>query len=137
MVPAVAWPAALAPGPTLPAARSRQNPPRRRLVRLVYVVDDELALTELYRLALEPAGYKIKTFQNRAEALVALLAEEPQPDLLITDYEGYPITAEAFIHACRRARPDLKILIATGYPPGFLGPLTRNADGFLQKPFPL
>lgn len=135
LFPTVAWPVALGPRQALRAARYGQNTFRRRRTRLVYAVDDEPAITELYRLALGPSGYGVKTFHNRVEALLALVAETPQPDLLITDYEGYPISAESLIHTCRHTRPRLKVLMATGYSSGFLGSITRKVDGFLLKPF--
>jgi CheY-like chemotaxis protein len=133
--PAAAYMGGLASQKALPVLGSGQSTFRRRLNRRVYAVDDEPVLTELYRLVLEPAGCEVKTFSCRAEALVALSGAEHQPGVLITDYRGYPISAEEFIRACRRVTRGLKILMATGYYRGFLGPLEGQFDGFLQKPF--
>ena len=135
LAPAVASPGALAAGEALPALRPSQDTLHPRPNRYLYAVDDEPALTELYRLVLEPAGFEVKTFNCRAAALAALLVAERPPELLITDYEGFPISAEEFMHACRRAKRDLRILMATGYPQDYLGPIAGQPDGFLQKPF--
>ena len=136
LAPAVASPGALAARGALPTVRPSPNAFQQRPNRCVYAVDDEPAITELYRLVLELAGYEVKTFNCRAAALAALLVTEHPPEVLITDYEGYPISAEEFMCECRQVKRDLKILLATGYPSGYLGPVAGQADSFLQKPFP-
>jgi CheY-like chemotaxis protein len=135
LAPAVAAPGALAASEALPTVRPSQNAFHPRPNPCLFAVDNEPAITELYRLVLEPAGYEVKTFNCRAAALAALLVAERLPELLITGYEGYPISAEEFMHACRQVKRDLKILMATGYPPDYLGPVAGQPDRFLQKPF--
>src|ERR1700761_1468562 len=56
--------------------------------RLIYAVDDMRCLTDLYTLVLEAAGYFVKAFNDRAEALAALKLDIEKPDLLITDYRN-------------------------------------------------
>src|SRR5690242_9076293 len=53
---------------------------------LVYVVDDEPGLTDLYTLILEERGYLVRAFNSRIEALAQLKGDRRKPDLLITDY---------------------------------------------------
>jgi len=84
---------------------------------------------------LEEAGYEVRTFNDREEALRVFLAEKRRPSLLITDYVGYPISAERLMEECRRAEPGLKILMATGCPEGVLRNVGVKPDRFLQKPF--
>lgn len=109
--------------------RGRGSKPR------VYVVDDERDLTVLYRLCLEEAGYEVRAFHDRANALQAFLADDPRPGLLITDYLGYPISAEELMSECRKAQPGLKILMASGYPENCLSFADVEPDLYLQKPF--
>jgi CheY-like chemotaxis protein len=109
----------------------RQGRPRR----LVYVVDDTVELTALYRLLLEDAGYAVRTFTDRADALCAFLADDPRPVLLITDYVGYPISAEALMAECRRAQPGLRILMVSGCVESSLCFTRTRPDRYLQKPF--
>ena len=105
--------------------------------RLVYVVDDLKDLTTLYRACLEAAGFVVRAFNNRAEALSAFLAANPRPALLITDYDGYPFSAEQLMAECRQTQPDLKILMASGYPECCLNFSGVRPDSFLPKPFGL
>jgi CheY-like chemotaxis protein len=105
--------------------------------RLVYVVDDLKELTALYRACLELAGFEVRTFNDRAQALRAFLAANPRPALLITDYDGYPISAEQLMVESRQVQPDLKILMASGYPEFCLNFSGVRPDRFLPKPFGL
>jgi CheY-like chemotaxis protein len=111
--------------------------PTRRSERLVFVVDDFKELTALYRACLELAGFEVRTFNDRAQALRAFLAANPRPALLITDYDGYPISAEQLMAECRQTQPDLKILMASGYPECCLNFSGVRPDRFLPKPFGL
>ena len=101
---------------------------------MIYAVDDLPGLTDLYRLVLEEAGYAVRTFNNRLEALAALRTERKKPDLLIMDYLGHSMTADRFIQRCRVLHPPLRVLLASG--------VDRTAwfskaqpDRFFQKPF--
>lgn len=124
--------------------RTQQLPPppdgcerRRGSKPLVYVVDDERDLTVIYRFCLEEAGYEVRIFHDRAKALQAFLTADPRPGLLITDYLGYPISAEELMRECRRAQPGLKVLMASGYVEGCLAFAGVEPDRYLQKPFSL
>src|SRR5437870_1828715 len=98
-------------------ARGRNQSPK-----LIYHVDDHEGILELCRLILEQAGFHVKTFQDRVLAWRAFLVANPRPALLITDYLGYPITAEELIRRCREAQPWLKVLMVTGMDdPEFVG----------------
>jgi len=66
--------------------RSFATGPQRSLI---YAVDGVFWLTQLYARVLEAAGYGVKVFGNRSEALAALKAVETKPDLLITDDLGH------------------------------------------------
>ena len=114
----------------------RQGQHHRPGRKLIYVVDDVVALTELYALILEPAGYQVRTFNDRMEALEAFLAPGKRPGLLITDFEGYPICVDLLMRCCRKAEPGLKILMASGYPEQYLAGRCVKPDAFLEKPFP-
>ena len=111
--------------------------PPRSSKQLVYVVDDCQELTVLYRLYLEEAGFEVKTFNDRAVALLAFRSAKPRPVLLITDYDGYPVSAEQFMGECRRTQPELKILMASGYPECCLSFAVVRPNRFLLKPFEL
>lgn len=103
--------------------------------RLIYVVDDQDGVGELYAIFLQANGFTVRTFTDRATALATLVKERTKPALLITDYLGLSMPIERFIQKCRAAHPALRILMASGcHKPdvGFVSPLP---DRFIQKPF--
>lgn len=53
--------------------------------KLIYVIDDEPAISRLVQINLERAGYAVKTALDGLEALQALQQNEVQPDLLLLD----------------------------------------------------
>jgi DNA-binding NtrC family response regulator len=102
---------------------------------MVYTVDDEKDLTELYTALLTGAGYTVRAFNHRAEALAALQADRKKPDLLITDYVGSSMRIEMFVSACRAVYPTLRILMATGLHESHAGVLMVKPHEFIRKPF--
>lgn len=113
----------------------RSSTPSTAGEALVFVVDDTLELTELYKVILEGAGYAARSFNDREKALAALRAEPRKPDLLITDFVGPSLPVEEFLQACRILHPDLRILMASGLHK-IDAPLSRLwPDRFIQKPF--
>ena len=102
---------------------------------LIYVVDDEPRLLDLYTIILEARGYIVRAFDNRIEALAELKGDRKKPDLLIMDYLGHAMAVEGFMQRCVLAHPGLRILVASGYSQtdarfGYVRP-----DRFIQQPF--
>ena len=81
---------------------------------LVYVVDDEPMLLELASVILEPLGYSLKTFRDPQSALEAFTAAQPRPALLITDFAMHRMNGMDLMEACRRLRPEQKVLMISG-----------------------
>jgi len=106
-----------------------------RAESLIYVVDDEPHLTELYESVLEAAGFPVKSFNDRTEALAALNTATRRPRLLILDYLGHPISAERFIERFRQIHPFVRILMASGMDASQLLSARAKPDHFIQKPF--
>ncbi len=119
----------------LSAGDPNRNSSTRVSKNLIYVVDDQADLNGLYRIVFEETGYEVKTFTNRVEALTSLLVANPQPALLITDYDGYPISAEELMHYCLDSQPNLKVLMVSGYAESCLSLCSVKPDRFLEKPF--
>ena len=101
---------------------------------LIYLVDDEQGLIELYSLLLKGAGYRLRWFNCRADALAGLKAEGEKPDLLVTDRlsDTMPIH---LIQSCRMAHPVLRILMASGLSEHEVRSYCLRPDRFLRKPF--
>lgn len=109
--------------------------PRTTEAPLIYAVDDVPDLTELYTTFLEATGCIVRAFNDRAEALAALKADWPKPDLLITDYLGLSMTVDGFMSHCLAAHPTLRILMASGFSQVEVEFSQARPDRFLQKPF--
>jgi two-component system response regulator MprA len=103
----------------------------------VLVVDDEPAVREALRRALELEGYSVELAQNGAEALRLVSAIEPDMvvlDVLMPEVDG--------LAACRRIReegsrvPVLMLTARAGVGDRVDG-LDAGADDYLVKPFAL
>jgi DNA-binding NarL/FixJ family response regulator len=64
-----------------------------------------------------------------------LKADKRKPDLLITDYRGISMPVDQFIHACRAAHPNLRILMASGFNRRDMRLSRVGPDRFIRKPF--
>jgi CheY-like chemotaxis protein len=80
----------------------------------VLVVDDEEAITYIFRRYLEAAGYRVSTAHDGVEAL-ALFAREPV-DALVTDARMPRMSGDALIAQLRPSHPDLPIAVVSAYP---------------------
>jgi DNA-binding NtrC family response regulator len=101
----------------------------------IYVVDDAKGLTEMYTLFLKGTGCTVRAYNDRAEALVALMKDRTRPDLLITDYLGDSMPVDRFLQYCLVVHPSLRILMATELSQRDVRSSCVRPDRFIQKPF--
>ena len=102
---------------------------------LIYAVDDEPELTRLYTALLEALGYRVRSFNNRAEVVAALRMDRRKPELLITDCLGHSMPVERFMCHCLDVHPTLRVLMVSGFS-NTDGEIRRaRPDRFIQKPF--
>jgi CheY-like chemotaxis protein len=99
----------------------------------IYVIDNDEDLTELYVILLKSRGYRVRPFNDRAEALAALEKDQRKPDLVITDYLGHLMPMDQFVHRSLAVHPSLRILMASGLSPAEAR--LASAGWFIQKPF--
>ncbi len=78
----------------------------------VLVVDDDPFVLTFVQRSLEQ--YRVTTMLDPREAVAFVAGREPL-DLLITDYFMPGITGDAVVARARECRPDLKVLVLTGY----------------------
>ena len=112
--------------------------PRREHVagrRRVIVVDDEEGIRELLRKTLQLADYEVDVAENGRAALERLRLK--RYDLLITDLRMPGIDGLAVIRDARRLRPDLPVIIITGYSSEAtaIEAIDLGVQGYLTKPF--
>ena len=98
----------------------------------VLVVDDDSLVLTSTSLLLEDLGHRVVSATSGTEAL-ALFDKEEVIDLMITDMAMPHMSGAQLAHAVRLLKPDLPIILATGYAErleGFAAQLPR-----LPKPF--
>ncbi|NTV13247.1 MAG: response regulator [Desulfobulbaceae bacterium] len=81
----------------------------------VMVVDDESSLRELLTRVLTEVGYQVEAFSNGLEAWQTLSQSPSDWDLLITDQTMPEMTGEQLAFNALTLRPDLPVIICSGY----------------------
>jgi signal transduction histidine kinase/CheY-like chemotaxis protein len=81
----------------------------------ILFVDDEKAITDFARIALEMMGYEVFATTNSLEAMEIFQADPGKFDLVITDLTMPKLTGIDLAKYFMQARPDLPVLLATGY----------------------
>jgi len=103
----------------------------------ILLIDDEPAIVIATRRMIEALGYRITAFQNPLHALDHLRTHAHDYDLVVSDYTMPGANGIAVAEEVRRIRPDLPIILTTG----FAAELTeddiknRGISQLLLKPF--
>jgi signal transduction histidine kinase len=111
-------------------------PPRDRLVRILFVDDEEhIRLAE--KQLLEELGFQVDTAANGEEALQLHAGTPGRYHVLITDLNMPGINGLALSERVHRLDPDLPIFLMTGYHELLQGidPGGAGIRGLLTKPF--
>ncbi|MCF8063525.1 MAG: PAS domain-containing protein [Deltaproteobacteria bacterium] len=115
--------------------------PRREPVRAeggtVLVVEDEEAVLEVFRIVLERMGYQVLIAPTGRQAVETVETSAERIDLVILDILLPDMDGRSVYPELIRARPDLKVIVTSGY--SVEGPareiLDAGAQAFLPKPF--
>ncbi|MHA3738825.1 PAS domain S-box protein [Pseudomonas sp. Eth.TT006] len=102
-------------------------------LRVLVVDDDSLVLTST-TLLLEDLGHRVLSATSGARAL-ELFDQGEHIDLMITDMAMPKMSGAQLAHAVRLLKPDLPVILATGYAErleGFAAQLPRLAKPFTQ-----
>ena len=101
----------------------------------VLVVDDEAAIRDMLSKALSLAEYEVETAADGRAAIDRLRAS--QYDLLVTDLRMPGIDGLEVIREAHRLRPDLPVIIITGYSSeaSAIEAIDLGVSGYLTKPF--
>jgi signal transduction histidine kinase/ActR/RegA family two-component response regulator len=120
------------------SASSRSEPIVLRGARQrVLVVDDEPSVLAACHQLLDRLNYEVVACAHPAQALELLRKQPSAIDVLLTDQAMPHMTGPALAEAARRVRPDLPVVLATG----FLDEKIRHAveaigiDQVLCKPY--
>jgi PAS domain S-box-containing protein len=102
----------------------------------VLVVDDEPEIVRMLSRMLESRGYRVTAFSSSEQALGEFRRSPSAFDAIITDQTMPRITGVALARAVREIRPDLPVIITTGYGEKVTSEsLARDVAGFAAKPF--
>ncbi len=120
----VMWPAATQTEAPPPAATDRRR-------RTVLVIDDEDLVRDVVARMVEDLGYLAVT---AADGVLALdIVEQQIIDVVLVDLTMPRMSGAEVISALRVRRPELPIVLCTGYARDRQGPV--EADAYLPKPF--
>ncbi|MFO1498919.1 MAG: ATP-binding protein [Verrucomicrobiota bacterium] len=124
----------------VPAAKTPAAPPARKpsAPAAVLLVEDEPGLRDLTRMLLEDLGYAVAEAGSADEALLVWGKEKDRIAILLTDLmlsDG--VTGFELAERLRQERPELKVLLTSGYSAEDVSAefSTRAGFQFLQKPY--
>jgi signal transduction histidine kinase/ActR/RegA family two-component response regulator len=102
----------------------------------ILLVDDEADLASAAELLLNDLGYEVSVHSNASEALALFRTEADTFDLVITDQTMPELTGKALAEAVRAIRPDIPIILCTGYSHVIHAAQAEELgiDAFLMKP---
>ncbi|HEY7494389.1 MAG TPA: PAS domain S-box protein [Candidatus Tectomicrobia bacterium] len=122
-------------GPPSCVTDGLEEPVPRGNERILFV-DDEPALAQLGERLLTRLGYHVVSSSSSLEALEAFCTAPEAFDLIITDQTMPHLTGEALSHAVRQIRPDIPIVLCTGFSPTMTAEKaqTLSIDAFIKKP---
>ena len=105
----------------------------------ILVVDDEQEIREICRMMLTHLGYTVTTTGNPLEVLTLITQAHPPVDLVITDQTMPKMTGIDLTAEIRRLRPDIPVILCTGYSDRLNYDIARKAGAcdLLMKPIDL
>jgi len=99
-------------------------------------IDDESLVNNLGVLLLKKLGYKAMALYGGIEALSIFRARPHAFDLVITDYMMPDMTGDELIRQIRKIRPDIPVVLCTGYVDLPAAVLAKwGIDALLPKPY--
>lgn len=105
----------------------------------ILVIDDEKEIREICRMILSHLGYTVITSDKSEEALALVKDTANRFDLIITDQTMPKITGIKLTGMIRQLRPDIPVIICTGYSDRLNYDIARQAGAcdLLMKPVDL
>lgn len=102
----------------------------------ILFVDDEEPLVRLARQMIEEFGYSVTAVSDASKALSLIQQDPNRFDLIITDQQMPKVTGEMILKATKKMRPNLPVIVLTGYSEDFSEDRAYSAgcDKFLMKP---
>jgi len=121
-----------ADGAAAAPAEAAVRPVRARIL----LVDDDPDVREVVADGLESLGYEVRAASGARAGLDLLdrVDGDGRTDLLVADFAMPEMNGTELVRAARARRPDLPVVLITGYAEQALG---SEFDGLVKKPFKL
>jgi CheY-like chemotaxis protein len=102
----------------------------------VLFIDDEEPLVQLGMRMLKELGYQVTGATNPIDALNVFVEDPKRFDIVLTDVIMRNMRGEALAQKIKRIRPDIPVILFTGYSAGFSEDqaIAKGINGFLLKP---
>lgn len=101
-------------------------------VHKALLVDDNVALLEVAATLFEQYGFEVLTAKDAAQA-AEILRRTPDIEVLFSDVVMPGMSGIQLAYEARKSRPDLKIILVSGFAAVSYGSL--NDFDFLRKPY--
>ncbi len=128
---------AAAPKSETPEAQKAQHVPSGN-GEMILIVDDEAAIRDISRAALEAYGYRVLTASNGAEGLTVFMQHKDAIRAILSDMNMPVMDGKSMLEFIDKVDPGIRFVAASGMmqPPG-LAALASSAVGrvSLRKPF--
>ena len=119
--------------PPRPDAVGRASGPRRE--GLVLIADDEPAVRGAARRVLERAGLTVCVAGDGREALAVFTARQAEIDAVLLDMTMPHLRGDEVYRALRRLRPDVRVVLTSGFSDPALAADSGAKVEFLPKPW--
>ena len=106
--------------------------------RTVLIVEDEFAIADLLEMVLADEGYRVLTAANGRQGLQRL-AEDPRPDLVISDYMMPILDGAEMLRAMQATelQRNIPCIVMSSIPEATVQERIGNYAAFVRKPFQL
>lgn len=121
----------------IPKTRSAQTTEPSHGTGHILVVDDEKDVAEAAQAILEFLGYQVTVVLNGKEAVKICQDLTVPVDVVLLDMVMTEMSGAACFGALRAIRPDLKVILCTGYDRNHAVQdlFNQGVVGFIQKPY--
>jgi CheY-like chemotaxis protein len=105
----------------------------------ILLVEDDPSVLDITRGMLNHLGYQVVTAMNGQEALTVYADRQDEIALVLSDVVMPDMEGMALFDALKTERPDVKVVMMSGYPLGQKGAelLAQGVMEWFQKPVPL
>jgi len=102
---------------------------------LILFIDDEAAIREITKEALEACGYSVLTARDGAEGIALYAERKGEIRVVVTDMMMPIMDGRATIRALHKLDPGVIVVAASGLAEGGRDPSDIGAKAFIAKPF--